>query len=183
MDEGETMNQQLIGFYRGERSDIAGRTIDQIWAFDFGRLEQVHDYIQWLFPSGKPSNFNPHAPLLDPETIEVFRGDPDLQSRLRKSLEVMLSFYGLELSFRDSVPSIDKSSDYHARRAGWQDAPPGHINHNLLRLTRILEALSTLGLPDCGVALYECLEAIQQEQPLKIPGKTLALWQQAIETP
>jgi len=174
------MNQQLLNFYRGTSPDVRGRFIHQIWGWGFDQLEGVHDYIQWLFPSAKPSQFNDQAPLLDDETVAVFTADADLKRRLLRSLETMLPFYGLELtSGVDSQPSIGKGSNYDEREASWQEAPQGNLNHNLLRLTRILEALGVLGLPQHAQALFSCLEAIQQENHENIPARTLAFWRQA----
>jgi hypothetical protein len=174
------MNTQLIDFYRGTGADAAGRTIDQIWAFDHNQLEKVHDYIQWLFPLSTASRYNPQAPLLDPETIKVFTEDADLKARLLKSLHLMLDFYGLALSTSSTNrPQIDKAVNYAARKSNWQDALPGFLNHNLLRLSRILEALSVLGCPDYSAALFNCLQSVQTEEPFKIPTQTLKFWQRA----
>src|SRR5438067_2661486 len=65
---GEAMNDKLLNFYRGTDSDNMGRRIESIWGWDFTKLESVHDYIQWLFPLAKASQYNPDAPLLDAET-------------------------------------------------------------------------------------------------------------------
>src|SRR5262249_6620323 len=124
--------------------------------------------------------FNEQAPLLDSETVAVFSADADLKRRLLRSLETMLPFYGLELTdSSDSQPAIAKGSNYDEREANWQEAPQGYLNHNLLRLTRILEALRLLGLPEYAKALFNCLEAIQEEDPENIPAKTLGFWRQA----
>jgi hypothetical protein len=172
------MNQQLISFYRDEGADAAGRSIAQILTWDHGKLEAVHDYIQWLFPSATASKFNDAAPLLDDETVAAMKADATIQANLSLSLDLMLGFYGLELS--DSAPlTVTKAGNYADRKANWQDAPPGYINHNLLRLSRILEALRVLGLSDESAALFHCLESIQAEEPAKIPAKTLAFWRKA----
>ena len=175
------MNDQLLGFYNGASTDLAGRRIDEVWQFDYGKLEAVHDYIQWLFPSAKASKFNANAPLLDGETIAVFLADATLRQRLGKSLALMLDFYGLEFATANSATlvaegGVRKAANYAERRANWQDAPEGYLNHNLLRVTRILEALTTLGLKSESLALCHCLAEIQQEQPSKIPPQTLHFW-------
>ena len=40
----------LLRFYRLEGTDARGRSLEEIWTWEAGRLEAVHDYIQWLFP-------------------------------------------------------------------------------------------------------------------------------------
>jgi hypothetical protein len=172
-------NQKLIDFYRGIGSDAAGRTIAQVLQFDHRRLEGVHDYIQWLFPTAKASQFNPNAPLLDDETIAVFREDILIQERLQQSLAVMLEFYGLHMRVGEDCITIRKGPNYAARKGNWQNAPAGQLNHNLLRLTRILECLTAVGMENYAVALYGCLASIAQEEPEKIPVRTVSFWQQA----
>ncbi len=175
------MNTQLIDFYRGTGSDAAGRSIDQVWAFDHHQLEKVHDYIQWLFPLSTASKYNPNAPLLDAETAKVFCEDAELKAGLLKSLSLMLDFYGLKLS-AGGQPQIVKAANYGARKNNWQDAPPGFLNHNLLRLTRMLESLNVLGCPEYSTALFICLQTVQGEEPFKIPSQTLKFWQKASST-
>lgn len=175
------MNQQLIDFYRGNGKDAAGRTIAQVLRFDHAGLESVHDYIQWLFPTATASKFNPNAPLLDDETIAVFRTEEIFRERLQEALGIMLEFYGLQLYVSDDVVTVRKGANYAERKANWQDAPAGYVNHNLLRFTRILECLTLVGMENYAVALYGCLAAIQREEPEKIPARTAAFWQQAVQ--
>jgi len=175
------MNQALLDFYRGQAPDLSGRFIQELWAQNDDELEGCHDYIQWLFPSAQPSKFNAQAPLLDEETVAAFRADDNLKARLLTSLELMLPFFGLQVTIGDDMkPVVGKAANYDEREANWHEAPKeGYLNHNLLRLTRILEALRVLGLPEYALALFKCLEAIQQEDPENIPAKTLGFWRQA----
>lgn len=174
-------NQQLIDFYRGNGKDAAGRTLAQILAFDHRKLEDVHDYIQWIFPTAKASAYNMSAPLLDEETAAVFASDDTIRERMLEALRVMLDFYGLRLDMREGVAVVHKAASYAARKDNWQDPFMGSINHNLLRLTRIMESLTLCGLNDYAVALYGCLAAIQQEEPRKIPARTASFWQAAVQ--
>lgn len=86
---------QLIDFYRGDGTDTEGRHLDDILSWSNADLEEVHDYIQWLFPLVTPSNFNPDAPLLTRKDIAIFRADPDLRERLRLAYLRVLNFLGL----------------------------------------------------------------------------------------
>lgn len=173
-------NERLLAFYAGTGTDAAGRTIEDIWAFDAERLESVHDYIQWLFPVAQPSKYNPDAPLLDDDTIAVIREDRVLKARILRSLRQLLQFYGLELVDSPLSPLVvRKAKNYTQRRSNWQDAPEGRLNHNLLRLTRIQNCLNLVGLEQYARALFGCLAEIQSEQPLRIPGPTLHFWREA----
>lgn len=161
----------LIAFYRGQAPDSQGRTIDEIRSWDHRRLEMVHDYIQWLFPLPEPSRFNPDAPLLSPSDIAVFRGDPMLQDSVRKSLDVMLDFLGLS---REGTV-ITRGPGF--ARAHWLEP----LNHNHLRLTRILLFLGHAGLAAEARALLACLEDIAaHEGAAAIAPRTLNFWRTAV---
>jgi hypothetical protein len=161
----------LIAFYSGAGRDAAGRTIDQIWSWDHRRLEMVHDFIQWLFPLPEPSRFNPDAPLLTSADIQAFRENADLQARVLRSLDLMLDFLGLA---RDNAVIL-RGSDF--ARAHWL-AP---LNHNHLRLTRILLFLKYAGLRAQAEGLLSCLEDIAaREGGDVIAPRTLAFWRDAL---
>src|SRR5579864_3751269 len=130
---------RLVDFYRGQATDSAGRLLSEMWEWDDGRLEDRHDFIQWMFPLAEPSRFNPDAPLLGVEDIQAFRDDEHLRANLRRSFDRMLAFFGLAQTETGEV--ID--GDHFAVRAPdvWE-----YPNHNWLRVTRILGSLRLLGL-------------------------------------
>jgi hypothetical protein len=164
---------RLINFYFGKASDDAGRTIDDIWRFSFSELEEVHDYIQWLFPLKTRSAFNPDAPTLKSDTITGFHADSSLRDRVRRSLEVMLTFYGLQLDRSDPTnPVIRKSASFATRSISWLQP----YDHNHLRLTRILTSLRLLGLPELSSALNRCLQEIVRENPGRVTAETIGFW-------
>ena len=159
----------LIAFYRGTAHDTAGRSIADIWTWDAKRLEMIHDFIQWLFPLPEPSRFNPDAPLLSAEDIAAFHIDPGLQERARCSLDLMLGFYGL----RREGDLIQRSADF-SQKMHWLTP----LNHNHLRLTRIMLFLRHIGLTAEADALLACLlEIAGAEGRAAISERTLAFWQ------
>ena len=107
---------QLLDFYRGEGTDAEGRSLHELWSWSNDELEQVHDFIQWMFPLREPSRFNPDAPLLTAADVAAFRSDAFLRSRLTKSFKRILVFLGLSLAedgtvvegpnFAERVPEI-----------------------------------------------------------------------------
>jgi hypothetical protein len=158
----------ILSFYDGTGVDAAGRTIAEIWSWDHRRLEMVHDFIQWLFPLPEASRFNPDAPLLTPSDMAAFRADSSLQAGVRKSLDVMLDFLGLERKGNAAVrgarftPALDWLSP---------------ANHNHLRLTRIMLFLRHAGLAAEADELLACLEDIAaHEGKGKILPRTLEFW-------
>ena len=141
--------EPIVSFFSAE-PDPAGRTLAGIMAWDDERLEAVHDYIQWVFPTRQPSGVNPLAPLVTNATVEAFARDTALRDRLRRALDRMLVFYGLR--WDGSRIEIDEPR-FPLRSRVWLQ--PG--NHNHLRLTRIMESLATLGLTAEARALQRCL--------------------------
>jgi len=139
---------RIVAFYEGNGPDDRGRSLDEILQFDDDALERVHDFIQWLFPMRERSGANPTAPRLDPAAIEAFRTRPQLHSALLRSLDRMLSFYGLAWA----GDAIVRGSTF-VKRSMW--LTPG--NHNHLRLTRILISLRVLGEEEAAQALFRCL--------------------------
>lgn len=162
----------LLLFYRGTGPDHAGRYIADIWAWDHRRLEMVHDFIQWLFPLPEPSRFNPSAPLLTATDVTAFQEIADLQLRAMRSLDLMLDFLGL---IRASS-SITRNEHFNTRAKEWLQP----LNHNYLRLTRILLFLGHIGLTPERAALLACLEDIASHEGRDvISATTLSFWRDA----
>jgi len=161
----------LLGFYSGTGSDDRGRRLEDIWRFSHEELEDVHDYIQWLFPLAERSAFNPGAPVLDEATIQRFRTDETLRRNVERSLGVMLDFYG----FARDGDRIVAAPSFAARSANWLTRG----NHNFLRLTRILKALTLLGLEERAAQLLECLEDVYTANQPVIGRRTISFWRQA----
>jgi hypothetical protein len=166
----------LIAFYRGTAPDAAGRHIAEIWAWDDRRLEMQHDYIQWLFPLPEASRFNPDAPQLTAADAALFRGDADLQAALSRSRDMMLRFYGLAFDGRP----VTRAADFPARAADWVTS----LNHNHLRLTRILLSLGYLGQGPVAQALLACLlDIADREGREAVTARTRAFWEDAVRAP
>jgi len=165
----------LLRFYRLEGPDSRGRMPSDIWTWDAGRLESVHDYIQWLFPLAEPSAFNPDAPVVTPEVADAFRADPELRARLRRSLALMLDFYGLTATGPADEVTIARGADFEAKSRGWLRAG----NHNFLRLTRIVASLRLLGLAGHSRALQHCLDAIAHDRSDAVSATTREYWRRA----
>jgi hypothetical protein len=167
----------VVAFYSGGR-DGSGRTLTGILSWDDDRLEAVHDYIQWLFPTRQPSAVNPHAPLVTAATVRAFAADGVLRDRLGLALDRMVRFYGLRR--RDERIEID-AERFPVRSRLWLH--PG--NHNHLRLTRIMQSLAVLGLRQQAVALQRCLvdEVAVGDRRSAVSARTLAFWRDAVARP
>ena len=161
----------IVDFYLGSSSDHRRRTIIDLWSMDYRELEDVHDYIQWLFPNWTGSQFSPDAPVLDEATRDIFHSSPEIRLRLMESLDVMLDFYGLA---RDEI-EIFEAGHFVERQGAWLN--PG--NHNHLRITRIILCLWTLDFPDLARSLHRCLESIDRKHPGRITAETWNHWNEA----
>jgi hypothetical protein len=164
----------VVAFYQGER-DSAGRTLADVVSWNDDRLEAVHDYIQWLFPTRQASGVNPDAPLVTDGTVAAFAADPELRDRLRSALERMLVFYGLR---RKGSRIVIDAGAFAMRSRVW--LRPN--NHNHLRLTRIMQSLAALGLRDDAVALQRCLIEDVSGGPAgdNVSKRTVAFWKEVI---
>ena len=163
--------QRIVDFYAGEAPDDRGRMLEQILAFDDAALEYTHDFIQWLFPLRDRSGANPSAPRLDDGAVAAFEARPQLRAALRRALDRMLAFYGME--WRDG--EIVRGPRWRER-----DQWLTPYNHNHLRLTRMLVSLRTLGLRDEAGALYAALRSIAKNEGRDaISAVTLRYWDDA----
>lgn len=166
--------QNLVAFYRGRGVNVDGLTLDQIRAWGDGNLETVHTYIQWLFPLMTTSSHNPTGPVLDVPTMQTFRNDPALKNQVITSLQRMLSFYGLQMDPVTRV--ITRASNFGARAAVW--LTPG--NHNFLRITRMIESMERLGLPEYSRSLFAIMQNIYQNEGMGIISDySLSQWRSA----
>jgi hypothetical protein len=170
---------RIVEFYSGHTPDHRGRWLHDIQQWQDDRLEDVHDFIQWLFPLREPSPVNPEAPTISAHTIEAFREDPGLQSALRVSFERMLRFYGFD--WHDGrPPRIEPRADFPKQSANW--LTPG--NHNHLRITRILKCLMLLHLVPEAHAFFAALAELnakeRESRAPRITPRTFEFWQSAV---
>jgi len=153
------MNRQLVEFYSGTGVDVEGRTFAEILAWDNHRWERSHTSIQWAFPLNEPSAHNPKAPLLDPETIQLFRTD----ERLRGNV----------------LAAYTRAKDFF-----WAQDPPAWMrprDHNHLRFTRILKFLTLCGFREQAHELYGDLLGAVASHPDVISQRTLDFWEGAVK--
>jgi hypothetical protein len=159
----------VVEFYSGRKKDWSGRSIEEMWSYSLEQLEDIHSYIQWLFPLRTPGVAP--AALIDDETVAAFRGQPELRDRLLKSFDVMLNFYGL----RRQGDEVVRAETFSKRARNWLTRG----NHNFLRITRILTCLRELGLETWSRAFFRCLEQIHAEYAKVIGPESFRFWQNA----
>jgi hypothetical protein len=165
-------SKSILSFYSNQPIDHSNRKLEDIWKFNDDELEGYHTYIQWLFPLTEPSAYNFAAPVLDKGVILEFRQSPVLQQRLLASLQVMLKFYGFKIDESNNAIKIMKSDEYAVKKNNWIS----HMNHNYLRITRILTCLRLLGLEEYSKAFFASLKQVYAEESFEIGEVTLDYW-------
>eukprot|EP00746_Dinoflagellata_sp_MGD_P097039 gnl/MRDRNA2_/MRDRNA2_38902_c0_seq1.p1 gnl/MRDRNA2_/MRDRNA2_38902_c0~~gnl/MRDRNA2_/MRDRNA2_38902_c0_seq1.p1 ORF type:complete len:227 (-),score=47.24 gnl/MRDRNA2_/MRDRNA2_38902_c0_seq1:132-812(-) len=135
----------LLPFLKGTGVDCKDRNLDEILSWDFDRMEKVHDYVQWLFPTDEASRFNMRAPLLTVKLQQDARGDPEVQAGIRRSLAKFCSFLGLELKL--SPVQVLKAAHFDTRAPVCWNAGCGGRggNHNWLHIPCVLHCLKLTG--------------------------------------
>ncbi|KAL8906914.1 MAG: hypothetical protein Q9207_001722 [Kuettlingeria erythrocarpa] len=175
----------IVNFYAPQNAsaDVRGRKLNAILAWPDDRLEWSHDYIQILFPLPERSLFNPSAPVVDERVFSAFRSSPEHQGRLRDALSRMLKFYGFVLiprgESKGSHSQVTKGSNFSEASPNWVK----RVDHNHLRITRIIRSCRLLGLEDEATAFHEALKLVAQENQGVISQKSLMYWQRAAERP
>jgi hypothetical protein len=160
--------------------DYEGRTLKDVHAFNSTQLEDLHDYIQWIFPLNEESRAVPGSPVLTEEDIKELLNSPKVEGRLFKSFVMMCRFYG----FKDTTPdynlvevSVDPySPEFKLTASNWLTP----YNHNYLRLTRILKSLKLLGCDDWANELFNALQIVYDANSKIIGERTYKFWCEAV---
>ncbi|ODT09061.1 MAG: hypothetical protein ABS35_43715 [Kaistia sp. SCN 65-12] len=166
----------LVRFHSGTAADSEGRRVGDILGWGDDDLERVHDYIQWLFPLPERSGFNPDAPVLTSADIAAFRQRADLRASLHAAFRRLLAFYGFAERQTEGGLEIVRTSAFPHCASNW--LRPG--NHNLLRISRILRALTLLGLETEARAFLSALEALHVEAGERLGPVALSYWRRAV---
>jgi hypothetical protein len=170
--------EKLLSFYRDAAPNTENRFLHEIWSWDDEKLESVHNYIQWLFPTIQQSGPNPSAPTLNAPAISCFQKEKLLQDNLLKSFKRMLTFYGLKIDENNNVLKIVRAPNSSARQAVWLTPS----NHNFSRITRIIASLYTLGLKEHAIAFNAIMNDIATHEGKGVTStSSLSYWQKAAQ--
>jgi hypothetical protein len=130
------MDNFFINFFQNEINNIDGLKYNDILNYDNKRLEDRHNYIQYLFPLPVKSKYNPDTPVIDQIFINEAIINMKIRKNIIKSFLRMLNFYGYSYSVKP-FDIIDKGEYKQWLSRG---------NHNYLRITRILKFLMLVGM-------------------------------------
>jgi hypothetical protein len=159
---------KIVDFYRNENVHPRGFLVEDIHTWNDSKLENIHDYIQWVFPLNEPSAAQPQSPVLTSEDIQIMSNDSVVRWNILIMFTRMLNFYGIEIQSDKFVLVNPKPH--------WLKP----YDHNFLRLTRIMKSLNLLGFTEHASALQKCLLQIAKDNPYIIYSKTRVFWEKAI---
>lgn len=164
-----------------EPEDLTIDELHETKGRDYRWLERCHSFIQWLFPIQEPG-LNPDAQVLMKHEIAAMRADGAVQERIWKSFNIMLRFYGMQVTVDPAlekagqVPKFYQSTKlaatpwrpatggsnenqqlYHFAKLNDEVQPQLYKNlntsgHNYLRITRILKFLGEMGMEDVKIS-------------------------------
>jgi hypothetical protein len=144
--------------------------LSDYWSWDEEELEACHDFIQWMFPLDEPSAFNADAPLVTPDDQKAFRREMQLQIAYRRSIAKFLEFLGLQIG-ADGL--VNRGPNFDRRLAVWRG-----LNHNWLRITRMLKSMRLLGFENEAAAVWRCLRMLHDDCGF-VSETSFAYWQGA----
>ena len=183
---------ELVRFYRDGAALAGGKSLADILKLEDARLEDCHDYVQWLFPIPEKSMFNPWAPALTAADQKVMREDLTIQVRLLSACQRLMAFLGFNIVWDTNgfdpkcfdpiyipkIQRIQQADNFPTQFSRW--AYPN--NHNHYRITRILRCLSLLGQKPAAKAFFKTLSDLNAgDSKGKISAETFEFWKKAIK--
>ncbi|EMF10413.1 uncharacterized protein SEPMUDRAFT_49639 [Sphaerulina musiva SO2202] len=167
----------VVRFYSSGARDDEGRDLDDILKSSDEALEQCHDYIQLIFPLPERSPYNPGAPILSKEIRDAFLGNEHLRKQLSRAFARMASFYAFDVSGDPLDPALKPKDCFHRLSAQtWRT----RMDHNHLRITRIIRSMRILGLENAASNFYSALVANENGVVAK---SSLMYWNRAAKRP
>ncbi len=169
------MTSRVVDFYAHEGTDSSGRTILDMIAMTDREMESRHDFIQWMFPLHEASSVNPDAPLVDEHSAQILRENIDARQRMHEAITRFARFLGFELSEEGQFVA---DASLATSRDNWHSP----MNHNHLRITRVIRSMRLFGFEKEAKALFKAVQQSAVESQCAT-DRTIAYWKQALEAP
>mgnify|MGYP003479665167 FL=1 len=145
----------ILSFYLGFTDDHH-RTLKEILSWEDSKLEEIHNWIQWVLPIKTTSKFNNTAPMLTDETIKILINNKD-------------QLYNIFFRF---IKYLNLDQDYPFLITRY--------NHNYLRITRFLLWMHEMQFSSQEIdRVYFKLESYYYNFPELIGLETFAYWKLA----
>ena len=163
------MSDFFIDFFQNKIRNIDSLTYNDILNYDNKKLEDKHNYIQYLFPLPVKSRYNPNAPVISQIFINEAINNMEIRKNIIKSFLRMLNFYGYSYSVKP-FDIIDKGETKQ-----WLTKQ----NHNYLRITRILKFLMLVKMDLLAYKFVEQLCKLNESG--KIDEESFNVWIKTIK--
>ena len=76
----------MLNFLKGNETDVYKRYLKDIWIMSDDQIENIHNFIQWVFPLNERSNAVPKSPILTNEEIISIKKSETAQKNIKKSI-------------------------------------------------------------------------------------------------
>lgn len=168
-----------IAFLLAQACDGNGRMVADYFNFTEERWEDCHDHMQWAFPTHTKSAYNPRAATI-PLDFELSSLTDDELQRCRATISLLLRSYtqSLGVEFLINHTLVTFTLLPRIQYPAWASSR----DHNVLRMTRVLECLGIFGMTNIQTALHDFL--VYEIAPTyfeTINAKTVAYWVAAKE--
>ncbi|MPW35595.1 opioid growth factor receptor-related protein [Vibrio sp. B1Z05] len=137
----------ICQFMLGQQLDHKNRSIEQIWALDDFWLQYDREYLQWLFPIDTSNKLQSHTPLVCQSTRDYFFTCKALREAQRRSLNMMLNFYDMQLIDGVVLPQTDFSVNEHS----WLK----YDDYSHQCITQMIRSLALLGQKELSQAFQK----------------------------
>jgi len=147
------------------------QTLKEMQAWNDNKLNGVHNYITWFFPTRRHSCSVDSIAITD-EEIQEFKTNPILRKQILRNYYRMLKFYG----FVFTGDKVIKSNNYEDNKHYWlcEQTP------NFGRIARMLQSLMLLGFSQAAMLFYDALMQAYSKEEQIIPVKVLDYWHSSV---
>lgn len=171
----------FLDFLKGTGPDAKGRYFRDYILFSPEKWEDCHDHMQWAFPTSTASAYNPNAPLVPKDFTFTDTRNSTTGMTVKEAIRLLLKRYLQSVGIK-----MYNDLDDRGFSIGIDPDPPFHNpwlaprNHNLLRMTRVLECLGLFGMKAEQNELYDFLVyEVAYNYPGLITSDTIAFWSAA----
>jgi hypothetical protein len=168
MVDDELLYRFFLGLAEGPQDKEGKLLISDILKFDENKIENKHNFIQWIFPTKEESECNPDARQISDRFKDLFLSNETAQENFCKSCKMFLNFVGFDCRNKDDNVITDIKS-----KKKYYDLP----THNLRRITRVLNSFNQIGKESCSRKLFAQLKKIRDENPKKVLESSFEFWE------
>lgn len=171
------VNELLLRFFRNEQDEHIPHRLEDVARFTDLDMERYHDFIQWIYPTIKPSENHPNAPVIDEHFAEQLCADKCAMKNYCKTCRRYLNYLNFECDGNSNISMLSKNSDSFIYLP----------YHNVLRITRMLDSLNLTGHKQCSKAAYEMLFTVMKANPRQMyydsRSASIDYWRQTQQRP